>query len=1472
MNPSCRTYTVVLIAVFTLILMLWTSSAHTASAQAKYTNSYREVGINQGLSQSTVRKIVQDSLGFLWLSTGDGLNRYDGYEFTIYRHDPADESSISDNWILDIHIDSEQNLWIATEFGLNRFDYQTQTFEHFLPDSTRNSIIDSYIYDIDSDTLGNVWIATSKGISRYNTEEEHFYSYTHTPGDSASLPSNNIFTIDAGPDLNLWYGTDEFGIGKLSYPDYNVEHFEVSQLPEGLPDGYISTIKATPTGKVLIGSLISGLHEYDPQTRQFKQLQSVQNLTPSEQFYFVRSIELINEAVYVSTKSGILVYQFENDTYIRTDSIAPSWLDQNTPNIATLDHSGNLWLGTELNGAYMINGHHKPFYTIGSSASSKTLNSPVVWNFHQDNDGTLWIATENGLSVSRTPGTIDTTYLPGEYYNSPDYINSGELSAVTGNEDYIWLGTIYGGLNEYNRETGKFTQYYPEVTDSGMVDYNVISMLYDERGYLWLGTYEGLTRYNLKEGTFSTFRNDPENPNSIPSNTIWSIRKDTDGTLWLATGGGLATYSLETDYFERVTLSGQRNEEENNQLNSVNDIYNDQYGNKWITTAYGITILDQNNQPVRTITTDDGLPNEFVYNLIEGKTADELWATTNQGLARITYNKSYDSLAIQRFNRHDGIGGNEFNSNAAFKSSIDGNIYFGGMHGITYFNPNEITLNSNPPKIVISDIETIDQDERNTSSLLNKNEVQISYTKDVFFIDLSVIDFTIPDQNTYRYRLKGFSDTWIKGTGKPTVIYTSIPPGNYTFQAQGANHDGVWNTSTASLDIRVIPPFYRTIPFYVFAGLLLMGGLVFATRYRERQLKFRNERLELEVRKQTSELRQSEQIFRQISDNAGELISMLDPKGVILYANPTHKSILGWDASELEGENVYEFIHPDDIEVVRLETKKLLNDGLLTYSEYRLKHKNGTWRVFETSGSLVQADDETGHRFVMVSHDVTRQKKIQNYLIESRNEAERANQAKSAFLAGISHELRTPLNAILGFSQILRKETNLSPRQQSYVDTMLKSGNHLLDMINEVLDISKIEANRMQMNYDTFSLKSMLSDIHHIFKNSASEKGLEYLIVQEEQIPGFIYSDAGKIRQILINLIGNAVKFTQSGHIRISVSTVNPEEHDFKTNALTESWEKYISEQPQISGIKVTIEDTGRGISEEHLKHIFEPFQQVLEDKNYSEGTGLGLAISSKLARLLGGTISVDSTIDEGSSFTFHVPVLIAGKPSLVISNETEQPAYYQIEGNKRPKVLVVDDIEYNLTLLKEILDPVGFITSGVYNGKEAIEMLKSFTPDVILMDLKMPVMDGEEAMKKIRAMKNGDKITIIAISASGFEHTRKEMIEAGFDEFIHKPFKERDLLDLIGDQIDINYTIDQSEESKPQVEDDIDAQIQEMDESLRNELLEALELMDWEALDAIIKENEIQGEFFNRLKSVVQERHYLGIIKLNDQIQESLG
>ena len=601
---------------------------------------------------------------------------------------------------------------------------------------------------------------------------------------------------------------------------------------------------------------------------------------------------------------------------------------------------------------------------------------------------------------------------------------------------------------------------------------------------------------------------------------------------------------------------------------------------------------------------------------------------------------------------------------------------------------------------------------------------------------------------------------------------------------------------------------------------------------------------------------------------------MIDAKGILIYCSPSHETLLGYTVDEIIHKNAYDFIHPDDEPRIREEVRKLRDIGLLTLSEYRMMHKNGTWRTYNTAGSVIRYDDENDYRFVMISHDITRQKRIENYLIESKNDALKANQAKSAFLAGISHELRTPLNAILGFSQILSKETNLTPRQVSYIETMLNSGNHLLDMINEVLDISRIEAGKMPINYDNFSLTQLLADINNLFLLDVQAKGLALIMESQPNLPDFCFSDAGKIRQIIINMVGNAKKFTTYGFVKIKTCY----ERDVSSISTKYNWspiELHLSESFGKQATKgllcISVEDSGRGISEDKLNEIFEPFQQANSKINYSEGTGLGLAISSRLIKLLGGSIEVKSEINKGSMFKLKIPVYEVETPPMIVNEPVNKQR--KIKNGRNPKILIVDDIEYNHTLLQELLVPIGFICSTVYNGKEAIEMTELFNPDLILMDLRMPIMDGVESTKIIR-LKHISDVKILAISASGFDNNSKDPKKSGFDDFLLKPFKESILYQKMAELLQLEYEYVEYEqvqqnETIPSESKKIIEEIESMGE-LGKKLLEEIEVADWEALNIRIQN---LGEFpstYSKIEDALKNKDFMALLSLSELWENS--
>ncbi len=516
-------------------------------------------------------------------------------------------------------------------------------------------------------------------------------------------------------------------------------------------------------------------------------------------------------------------------------------------------------------------------------------------------------------------------------------------------------------------------------------------------------------------------------------------------------------------------------------------------------------------------------------------------------------------------------------------------------------------------------------------------------------------------------------------------------------------------------------------------------------------------------RKAGQEMRLTNEKLNLILDNAPFGFMHYDHDGVITTLNKGHELLFDLKRETLLGKNLHQTIEDEEMRQAFLSS---LDGTHSVYTGLYTSTTSGMSTYIRAIYTPLFSEEQKVIGGVGIFEDISEQKRIEKLQVE-KEAAVFANKAKSVFLANMSHEIRTPLNAILGFAQLMSKDESLRPDQHENVSIINSSGEHLLALINNVLEMSKIEAGRIALNNNAFNIRGMIGDIINLFRTKTDEKKLYLHSRVSEEIPDYLFGDEGKIRQVLINLLGNAVKFTSEGGITVRVWTIDA--------------------PPDKLILNMEVEDTGVGIATEEMDKVFVYFEQTRSGVSSHSGTGLGLAICKEYVQMMNGDIEVTSIPGKGSGFHFFVETMEC----------SEAPAEHRMRhatvigmepGQGVIKVLVVDDKEPNRKLLTRMLTPVGFLIGDATNGEEAVEMFEHWHPDLILMDMVMPVMDGYDAIRTIRQMPGGKEVMIFSITASVFEEDKHNIFESGADEFIMKPFREEDIYQKITDRMGIRF------------------------------------------------------------------------------------
>jgi PAS domain S-box-containing protein len=513
------------------------------------------------------------------------------------------------------------------------------------------------------------------------------------------------------------------------------------------------------------------------------------------------------------------------------------------------------------------------------------------------------------------------------------------------------------------------------------------------------------------------------------------------------------------------------------------------------------------------------------------------------------------------------------------------------------------------------------------------------------------------------------------------------------------------------------------------------------------------ERLQLDQR-----VRDQQFYTRSLIESNIDALIATDPRGIITDVNKQMEALTGCTRDELIGAPFKDyFTNPERAEA---GIKLVLGESKLTDYELTARARDGKETVVSYNATTFHDRDRKLQGVFAAARDVTERKRYEQSL-------QQANRAKSVFLANMSHEIRTPMNAILGFSQLMLRDQDLTPRQCQYLGTINRSGEHLLALINDILEMSKIEAGRTTLNPSTFDLPVLLSDLEMMFRVRTDEKKLSFSVEMIGDVPQFIVTDINKLRQVFINVLGNAVKFTEQGGIGLRVRA----DREGATGPF----------------LRVEIEDTGPGISSDDQDKLFRQFEQTKTGQQAGTGTGLGLAISREFLRLMGGAITVNSQVGKGSVFIIHLP-LKQGAAQEVQAIDKPRHVLRLEPGQATCRVLIADDVEDNRQLLAQLLAPVGFEIRLAANGAEALQEFEEWRPQLILMDFRMPVMDGHEAIRRIRAMAGGEAPKIIAVTASAMDENRQELLGIGADDFISKPFREAELFQKIHAQVGVKY------------------------------------------------------------------------------------
>jgi signal transduction histidine kinase/ligand-binding sensor domain-containing protein/DNA-binding response OmpR family regulator len=1195
---------------------------------------------------------------------------------------------LSQSFITSIVQDNRGFMWFGSYDGLNKYDgYKITRYKYDA--KNKNSLSNNNIKQVFEDSKGNLWIATGNGLNRFDKNTETFEKFIHT-NSPTSLSSNAINAIAEDKSGNIWVGSTDDGENKggLQLFDVAKKAFVLYNPSSSIN---ITDIITTSQNQLWIG-YENGILIFDIASRKF--IQSLTNNPGDKNSLSEKSVTVIfedsNHNIWVGTRnSGLELFdkKINGFRHFRKQAETTNSISNNAIITIMEDKSKNLWVGTENGGINILNLSTGVFTNyLQDESNPYSLQSNSIHASYIDAKGNVWIGTQKGIDfldwdTKKFNHIKESRFTGGLNHNTVFCIRQGS-------DGTLLIATDGGGLNILNEKTNEIAYMTHEAGNKNSIcGDHVISVLEDSYQNIWIGTWgDGLTVYNKNKKTYKHYKHDPTDPYSLGGIQPWTIYEDRQKNIWIGTfWGGLSLYDRKKDRF--ITYRKDANDPYSINSNVVGAILEDKEGNLWLGTAGGgLSMLDRKaNKFTNYIHQENknSISSNSVNSIYED-TQGNIWLATSAGLNH--FNRSTNKFTV--YNTENGFQNDNILSVVGDKN---GNIWLNTGDGISMFNTKT--------KAVINYAVSANwQGGAHASFVKNNGEILMGSMD-------GIVQFHPDQMSDVKY--------------DPPVVLTSFQIFNEEVPVADSLHpkSPLEKSITETKEISI--PYSNSVISFEFASL----------NYTSESKKKYSYRLE-----------GFDKDWNNIETKHSATYTNLDPGEYTLKIRSLNNE--GEWSDKITELKIT--ILPPFWMTWWFRISAILIVAGSTVFIIRTRFKN----IKKQKKVLEQQVQERTERLALSTEQERKARleaeKAQHDAEKARLDAEKANQAKSVFLATMSHEIRTPMNGVIGMASLLA-ETPLTEQQREFTETITNCGESLLNVINDILDFSKIESGNMELEETDFDLRNCIETVLDIFANKASQSGIDLLYQVDANVPSQVIGDELRLKQVLTNLIGNAMKFTQHGEVFVGVHLLSSVDKEME--------------------IEFEVRDTGIGIPADKLERLFKAFSQVDSSttRKYG-GTGLGLAISEKLVKLMGGQIKVVSQPNFGSSFSFSIKAK-ASQQAL------RTYVHFNIPAMEGKRVLVVDDNSTNRSILKNQLEQWKLIPVLADSSEAAINTLKKSEDafDLVISDMQMPMMDGVQLARFIK--KKFPTTPIILLSSIGDESHKN--YPSLFYSILTKPIKQ---------------------------------------------------------------------------------------------------